>query len=787
MNREELLSRHGTGERSTTASGESCPDPLAAILANDCGAYLAEHGDENNLTDESLDTDSSATAPTPPQATFFKLRDGIELLDRCIGMHHIVVLNDKLVGKFYHLGGHEADVLPYIDGRLSVAEVAEALQDQGIPWTAEEVQGWALMLKKSGLAVSVDCNGMPIELQETGHPNQPGAGLPGAGLPTLSGGNAAPGSAFQKAIRPLSHVISQRMPIASADPIATYLLPVVGRLFNYSAVIIWTIAAVIAMGFAWTHSQPLGEELRMMFSSAALPLLAAIWIILKSFHEIGHAVAAKRKGVRVGKFGITFFLFAPIPYVDVTDAWRLPSVWSRVQIALAGVYLEGWTAIFATAAYVILPEGLGKHLAAQWMVMAGPATWLVNANPLMKMDGYYALADGINIPNLRMHGRNFWASVLDTTLLGVPRRSSLLTGWRCQAAAIHSIASIAFQAAWMSGLIIAVSQWGGPVGFVITITALILWCAVPVGMWFHRHWASAAEPGAENRRPRLMAVAFLGMCIVGIGVNTSSPLRRSVPVMVQHRQEQVVRAAAAGFVAEVHVQSGQWVNEGDLLLVINDDDLMLRRDQMRDELELALSKERQLANRGELGAAEAQGETIRSLKDSLAELNESISRLRATASRRGIVVSPHPERQLGRHVKQGDVLLKVADPSDKELLVVFPEAEWAGYSRVFAEGKDLQARLRGGYQATVKPLPARPRFGDRLPNPSFAGSGGGDIPVIQDADTEDGFRAAFPVGEAIATLNPIDSKRLLSGQRGRLYLSDTRTIAERLWIHLGGQ
>jgi putative peptide zinc metalloprotease protein len=421
------------------------------------------------------------------------------------------------------------------------------------------------------------------------------------------------------------------------------------------------------------------------------------------------------------------------------------------------------------------------------MVMAGPATWLVNANPLMKMDGYYALADAINVPNLRMHGRNFWASLLDRVLLGLPSRPCLLNGWRRWAAVIHAAASLVFTAAWMSGLIIAISQWGGPVGLIVTVAAVILWCAAPVGMWFSGHWIASAEPEARNRRPRLIATAVLGITLIAIGLNTSSPLRRSVPVMVQYRDEQIVRAAAAGFVTEVNVESGQWVKKGDLLLVIKDDDLVLRHAQMKDELELAISKQRQLASRGELGAAEAQGETVRSLKDSLAELDESIVQLQASASRSGVVVSPHPERQIGRHVKKGDVLLRVADPSDKELLVVFPEAEWSGYSRVFSKGNELRARLRGGYRVSVKPLPARPRFSDRLPNPSFAGSGGGDIPVIQDPDAEDGFRAASPVGEAVAMLTPIDSKHVHSGQRGRLYLTDTRTIAQRIWIYLGGE
>ncbi len=782
MHRDESLVNRLTGERSTTDQDKDYPNKLAAILASDCGAYWAENGDNIDAMPGAANSAMPPADPSPAtQDLIFQLRDGIELLDRCIGIHHIVVLNDKRVGKFYHLGGHEAVVLSLMNGQLSVSEIADALQRDGIGWSVEEVQGWGLMLTKSGLAISVDHAGNPVAS------GTPPTGTPGVVANNKGPANPSSSAEIQKVIRPLGHVISQRIPIASADPVAAWMLPIVGRLFTHLAVVIWSIAAAIALGLAWSHSHSLGNELRMMFSPAALPLLAVIWILLKAVHEIGHAVAAKGEGVRVGKFGVTFFLFAPIPYVDVTDAWRLSRVWSRVQIALAGVYLEGWTAIVATFAFVMLPEGLAKHLAAQWMMMAGPATWLVNANPLMRMDGYYALADAINVPNLRMHGRSFWASLLDRVLLGVPLRQCLLDGWRRWAATIHSAASIAFQAAWMSGLIIAVSQWGGPVGLIVTVAAIILWCAAPVGMWFYGHWVASAEPEAQNRRPRLIMSAVLAITLIAIGLNTSSPVRRSVPVMVQYRDEQVIRAAAAGFVTKVNVQSGQWVNRGDLLLVIGDDDLVLRRDQMKDELELAISKGRQLSNRGELGAADAQGETIRSLKDSLAELDESIAQLRATAGRSGIVVSPHAERQIGRHVQKGEVMLRVADPSDKELLIVFPEAEWSSYSRVFSQGNDLSVRLRGGYRVSVKPLPARPRFSDRLPNPSFAGSGGGDIPVIPDPDADNGFRAAFPVGEAIAMLTPIDSKRVLSGQRGRLYLSDTRTILQRVWMQLGGE
>lgn len=818
MHRDEPLEYMPDGDPFTKNIEEIDSDLIAALLAgaapqNRYGGFekpgrgYGQAQQDPTLHNAGPAGNGAPNPGPPPQDIFFKLQEGIELLDRCIGMQHIVVLHDKRIGKYYHLGGKEAETLSLLDGTRSVTQIVEALESEGFHWSAEDVQGWAFTMTRSGLASAVDRDGHPVSLNgptDAGLPAGPPAGLPaglsGAGLPggggpgEPSGAASGPGvpnaaklskdQALRKAIGPLGYVISQRIPIGSADRLSQFLLPVVGRLFSPVAITIWVLACLLAISLAWSYRQPLTNELKMMFSPAALPLLAMIWVLTKAIHEIGHAVSAKRCGVRVGKFGLTFFLFAPIPYVDVTDAWRLPCVWSRVRIAMAGVYLEGWSAIVATIAFVLLPEGLAKHFAAQWMMMAGPATWLVNANPLMRMDGYYAFADAINVPNLRMHGRTFWASVLDRVLLGTPPRALHLDGWRRWATIGHAAASLIFQATWMAGLIVAVIKWGGPLGFFVAGVAIFLWCALPVAIWFYRHWVASSDPTGINRRPRLVVCGVIGLLLIGAALNASSPFRRSVPVVVQYRNEQVARAASPGFITEVHVVSGQWVAPGELMMVIQDDNLLLKRDQMKDELEVAVSKQRQLATRGELGAAEAQTETIRSLRQSLAELNESIEQLRVTATRRGVVVSPDLDRQLGRYVKQGDVLLRVADPEDKELLVVFPEAEWAGYSLVFDKNKDLSARLRGGYSLSVKPLPARPRFSDRLPNPSFAGSGGGDIPVIPDSTLEEGFRAAYHVGEAIAMLKPIDSKRLLTGQRGRLYLSDTRTLAERIWMKL---
>lgn len=132
--------------------------------------------------------------------------------------------------------------------------------------------------------------------------------------------------------------------------------------------------------------------------------LALSIIILKTFHEFGHAYAAKYHGCRVPSMGIAFMVFYPMPYTDTTDAWRLsPS--KRVDIALAGIKVEFLIAAIAMGFWLWLPEGVFKSLAFFIAGVSLVGTLLINLTPFMRFDGYYALSDIWKIENL--HSRSF--------------------------------------------------------------------------------------------------------------------------------------------------------------------------------------------------------------------------------------------------------------------------------------------------------------------------------------------------------------------------------------------
>ncbi len=705
--------------------------------------------------------DEPIVAPEP--AAYFVLRPAIRANARMLGGRRTVALQNEETGKFYHLGTEEFAVLSLLTGNQPLSAVQSRLHASGIIWSTDDIKTFIAMLVKDQLVMLVDSQG---DQQASNEP-------PAAKAPVAN---------WQRAMSAVGHLLSQRLALGNADRIAAFSLPWLGFAFSPLGIVAWLIAVTIACGIALTQRHEIVVHCHQVFSPEAWPVLLLVGVALKAVHELGHAVAAKYQGVRIGDVGVTFFMFTPLAYVDVTNAWKLPSRWSRIQIALGGVYFEGWLASAATIMFAWLDDGLARHLALQVMLIAGPATWLVNANPLLRLDGYFVLSDLLDIPNLRMHGRRRWAMLLDHWLLGKPVQSGLLHGWRRWAATIHAAASVIFQILWMSGLVLAVSHWAGLVGLILAIAAIASWCVFPLAMWWMRHWNAPASDTVDRSltRRRMLTLTSSMLLLLTSILAARNPFARTVPVVVQHRNEQIGRAAADGFVSAVLVRGGQLVRRGDLLVEVVDEDLRLRHGQLSDDYLLNMAKYRQSQNLGKLADAASAIETAKQLQASILELDAAIATLRIVATRDGMVVSERPEHWMGRFAKQGDILIRVADPRDKEVVVAIDEQDVSPYLRAVERGLPLAARVRGGQQLSVEPMAIQPQFSSRLPHPAMSATIGGDVPVIPDADSPDGFKSASPLGEATARISPTQSMHVYVGQRGRMYLDDDQSILTRL-------
>src|SRR5205085_1497544 len=156
------------------------------------------------------------------------------------------------------------------------------------------------------------------------------------------------------------------------------------------------------------------------FTLKSIAYLYISLAVVKVIHEFGHGLSCKRFGGEVHEMGALLMCFSPALYCNVSDAWVLPNKWHRIIISFAGIYVELVIAAIATFVWWNTPtQPFVNNMALSLMVVCSVSTVVFNANPLMRYDGYYVLADWLEIPNLRERSNRFLKNLVLEHCLGV--------------------------------------------------------------------------------------------------------------------------------------------------------------------------------------------------------------------------------------------------------------------------------------------------------------------------------------------------------------------------------
>jgi putative peptide zinc metalloprotease protein len=124
-----------------------------------------------------------------------------------------------------------------------------------------------------------------------------------------------------------------------------------------------------------------------------LPLFGGV-VLAAAFHEIGHAAGCRYSGGQPGKMGCGLYLAWPAFYTDVTDAYRLGRR-GRLRTDLGGVYfnviviLATFGVYAATGNEAVLLLVIVQHFEIVHQLL-----------PVVRLDGYYIVADLTGVPDL---------------------------------------------------------------------------------------------------------------------------------------------------------------------------------------------------------------------------------------------------------------------------------------------------------------------------------------------------------------------------------------------------
>ncbi len=117
--------------------------------------------------------------------------------------------------------------------------------------------------------------------------------------------------------------------------------------------------------------------------------------IIFFFHEIGHATAAMKHGIKAKGIGFGFYLVFPVLYTDITEIWLLDRK-KRIQINLAGIYFQLLINMFLITVNLLF----FKNAIVATLISCNIFSMLLSFNPFFKYDGYWIVSDFFKIANL---------------------------------------------------------------------------------------------------------------------------------------------------------------------------------------------------------------------------------------------------------------------------------------------------------------------------------------------------------------------------------------------------
>lgn len=180
---------------------------------------------------------------------------------------------------------------------------------------------------------------------------------------------------------------------------------------SWAFVLAFFALAGLFVTLALSSDWAIGREFTGVLSIEALLSFGLIAPVLKIIHETGHLLAATRYGVPVRRIGLNLIGLYPLPFVDCSEADVTASRRQRVVISLAGLWTDLTIGLLAGIAWHFLEGDFLQTLAGRVFVFSTLSSVLFNGNPLMKMDGYYAVCDLAGRRNLSSRATKAFADL----------------------------------------------------------------------------------------------------------------------------------------------------------------------------------------------------------------------------------------------------------------------------------------------------------------------------------------------------------------------------------------
>ena len=616
------------------------------------------------------------------------------------------VLQDHAGGRSYRLTPSAYRLVGFMDGKRPVQalwDLANAQADDAAPTQDEVIRMLSQLHAADALICDVPPDSMELFRRHQRHERQRWK---------------------QRLWTPLA----VRVPLIDPDRFLERTLPAVAPLLSWFGIVLWLVVVGLAIILAAVHWSELTENIvDRALTPQNLFLLWLVYPFVKAVHELGHGYAAKKFGGEVHEIGIMFLVLIPVPYVDASTTSGFRDKYQRMTVGAMGILVELFLGSLALFVWLNAELGAVHAVAYNVMLISGISTLLFNGNPLLRFDGYYVLADALEIPNLSARATKYLGYLFQRYLFGSHDADSPAdTPGEKFWFVLYGIAAFLYRLFILFAIIVYIGGKFFTIGVVLAIWATVTQVIVPVGKSMRFIFTNPRL--GKNRVRAVTVTALMAGAVATLLFVVPAPLWVQAEGVTWPSEQSQVRAGVDGFVRDLPAEDGSAVTAGQLL-VVSDDPFLDARVRALEAQVRGLKLQLNAARTVDRVQVAVVREEIAAVTADLKRARERADGLVVRSPRDGVFIAPGGKDLPGRFVRKGQLLGYVVDPNDDAIARVVVSQDDIGLVRVRTRGLEVMPANWGARAFTAHIRREVPGGTDRLPTAALGTVGGGAVAV----------------------------------------------------------
>ncbi|RMX06861.1 HlyD family efflux transporter periplasmic adaptor subunit [Corticibacter populi] len=475
----------------------------------------------------------------------------------------------------------------------------------------------------------------------------------------------------------LHNYLFVRIPLVRPDAFLERTLPWVRCVFlNRRFALATALTALLGLFLVTRRWDAFVHTFLHFFTPEGAAIAALTLACTKVLHELGHAYVSKHHGCRVASMGVAFMVLWPVLYTDTSGAWRLASRRQRMAIGAAGMLTETALAAWATLAWSFLPDGVLRSAA----FMLATTTWLltlaVNLNPLMRFDGYFLLADALNVPNLQNRSFALARWRLREWLFGFgDDKPEVFAPWRERTLIVYAFCVWVYRFFLFLGIALLVYHFAFKLLGILLFAIEIMFFVIRPIFTELKAWVQRLRAGGArwNRRSACTA-ALLTAALLLLALPWHA--RIAAPALARAAEQARLVAPTGARIEHILAEPGQAIAAGKPLFVLSAPDLEHELNTLRRRMAvLAWQSDFHAISRETATAVPVAQRELQAAGERLAVLERQQAQLTLVAPFDGILADRAEPLATGDWVAAGEWLGTLAAPEHRLVEAYITENE----------------------------------------------------------------------------------------------------------------